>query len=481
MTSKNLKESAIAGMLWSGTGNIVLQSLQFLFSIILARLLTPEDYGLTAILFFFYSLAMLFVDAGFTNALIRKKNITQSDLSTAFYFNFIVGLLCFSLLFFSAPYIASFYGKPLLTNLVRVFSLTLLFVPLMLVQNFQLQRKLDFKRISIINILSNFIANIIAVILAFCGWGVWSLIFMYVSVTLIAVIMYWKNSSWRPSWTFSIQSFKYILNFSYKLLFDGIVSTTVSNINNLVIGKVFSATSLGYYTKASTLSSLPSSMIDKTILSVSYPLLSKMQDDKVQLIRNYRRMVRMTAFLTFPLLVTLSAVARPLIILVYTEKWAPSIPYLQILCFSFMLAPILSLNKNILETLNRTDLVFKLRIINTICFLCIFFISIHFGISGLCIGIVISSFITYFVNTYYVGNLLCLKVLSLIKDIVPFLIISVLIGFIMSQMVRYISIDWIAILLSIIVGFTIYILIAYILKMSELNEVYRIIENKIKK
>ena len=222
-------------------------------------------------------------------------------------------------------------------------------------------------------------------------------------------------------------------------------------------------------------------MIDKTILSVSYPLLSKMQDDKVQLIRNYRRLVRMTAFLTFPLLVTLSAVARPLIILVYTEKWAPSIPYLQILCFSFMLAPILSLNKNILETLNRTDLVFKLRIINTICFLCIFFISIHFGISGLCIGIVISSFITYFVNTYYVGNLLCLKVLSLIKDIVPFLIISVLIGFIMSQMVRYISIDWIAILLSIIVGFTIYILIAYILKMSELNEVYRIIENKIKK
>ncbi|TFH80516.1 hypothetical protein EXN75_08780 [Segatella hominis] len=293
--------------------------------------------------------------------------------------------------------------------------------------------------------------------------------------------MYWKNSSWRPSWTFSIQSFKYILNFSYKLLFDGIVSTTVSNINNLVIGKVFSATSLGYYTKASTLSSLPSSMIDKTVLSVSYPLLSKMQDNKVQLIRNYRRLVRMTAFLTFPLLVTLSAVARPLIILVYTEKWALSIPYLQILCFSFMLAPILSLNKNILETLNRTDLVFKLRIINTICFLCIFFISIHFGISGLCIGIVISSFITYFVNTYYVGNLLCLKVLSLIKDIVPFLIISVLIGFIMSQMVRYISIDWIAILLSIIVGFTIYILIAYILKMSELNEVYRIIENKIKK
>ena len=189
--------------------------------------------------------------------------------------------------------------------------------------------------------------------------------------------MYWKNSSWRPSWTFSIHSFKYILNFSYKLLFDGIVSTTVSNINNLVIGKVFSATSLGYYTKASTLSSLPSSMIDKTILSVSYPLLSKMQDDKVLLIRNYRRLVRMTAFLTFPLLVTLSAVARPLIILVYTEKWAPSIPYLQILCFSFMLAPILSLNKNILKTLNRTDLVFKLRIINTICFLCIFFISIH--------------------------------------------------------------------------------------------------------
>ena len=304
---------------------------------------------------------------------------------------------------------------------------------------------------------------------------------MYVSVTLIAVIMYWKNSSWRPSWTFSIQSFKYILNFSYKLLFDGIVSTTVSNINNLVIGKVFSATSLGYYTKASTLSSLPSSMIDKTILSVSYPLLSKMQDDKVLLIGNYRRLVRMTAFLTFPLLVTLSAVARPLIILVYTEKWAPSIPYLQILCFSFMLAPILSLNKNILETLNRTDLVFKLRIINTICFLCIFFISIHFGISGLCIGIVISSFITYFVNTYYVGNLLCLNVLSLIKDIVPFLIISVLIGFIMFEMLRYISIDWLAILLSIIVGFTIYILIAYILKMSELNEVYRIIENKIKK
>lgn len=476
-----LKQKTINGMFWSGVGNVSIQSLQFLFSIILARLLDPEDYGLAAILSIFYALSMLFIDSGFTSALVRKEKLTQEDASTALYFNVGVGVLCYVVLFITAPWIALFYGNPLLSSLLRVYGICIVIVPCMLIQNTMLERGLNFKRISFFNIVANVLANLIAIIMAYMGYGVWALVAFNLAVTLIVTIELWIFSSWRPIFVFSKKSFKYLFNFSYKLLLDGIVSTTINNLNNIVIGKVFSPSTLGFYTKASTLASLPSSTVNKVVLGVSYPVMSQLQAEKYRLSMNYRRLIRMTAYMTFPLLIGISAIAHPLVILIYTEKWAPCIPYLQILCFSLMWLPILSININLLSVLNRTDLVLKCRLINTGLYVFIFVISIQFGIIGLCCGAAISTMLSIIVNTHYTGILLDLNFMKQMKDILPFLVNSFIMGIIACGGASLCDNNLINVVVAVTISVVYYVGSSFIFKFPELSELVEIIHGKKKR
>ena len=467
-------------MLWSGFGNIFLQVLQFLFSIVLARILTPEDYGLTAILMIFYSLSMLFIDSGFSNALVRKEQLTQKDKSTAFFYNVFLGLICYIVLYVFAPFIADFYGKPILSSLLRVYGLTVVIVPFMLIQNMQLGRDINFKKIAEVNIISTLLSNILAIILACLGFGVWSLIYMYLSSVAIGVILYWKFSSWRPSLVFSKASFRYIFNFSSKMLLDGAIQTVINNLNNILIGKVFSPSILGFYSKASTLASLPSNAVNQVVLTVSFPVLSKIQRERERLFANYRKIIRLSAYMMFPLLIGLAAVAHPLVILVYTEKWASCVPYLQILCFSFLFSPILSLNKNILEVLNRPDLVLKIRMINTILFVLIVVVALQFGMLGLCWGMVCISLVNFIINTCFVSHISEISFTSQIKDILPILLNSLVMGFLVF-LVSNINIALILqVILSIVVGITYYVLSSYCLRLPEMYEVIGLIKEKIK-
>lgn len=476
-----LKTKAVSGFLWNGIGNITVQLMQFIFTIILARILSPEDYGLTAILFVFYFLCMLLIDSGFSTALVRKKTLTKEDVSTAFFFNLVIAVFCYIILFFIAPFIASYYERPLLCSLLRVFGIIVIVVSFMLIPNCILTRDVNFKKISEINIFSNLCGNIIAVVLALKGFGVWSLVCSYLSTTIIAAIMYWIMAKWKPICLISRESFKYLLNFSYKFLLDGAISTVVNNVNNVVIGKMFSTRALGFYAKANGIVQIPSTAINNIILQVSCPVLAKMQDDKERLRFNYRRMIRMAAFISFPLMIGLSAVAEPLMTLVYTDKWNQSILYMQILCFSTMWLPILSLNKDILVVLNRPDLILRLRIINTVIFVLIFLLSVRYGILGLCVGAVVNNIVNLATNSFYMGKFVHLGFLLQVKDMSFALFNALFMGGLVLLSTKFTHSLWINTFLPIAIGATSYLLTSLLSKREELYEIKEMIKDKFSK
>ena len=478
--SDNLKSKTQKGLVWSFVERFATQGVQFIFGIILARLLSPDDYGIIAMPLVFLMVAQCFIDSGFSSALIRKPDLTDDDLSTAFYFNIGVGVICYLALFFTSPLIADFYNTPILADLLKVTALATLFNPLCAVQQAILTRKIDFKTQAIVSLSGAIISGIAGLIMAYSGYGVWSLVCQQVGGYLIRTILLWVLSGWKPQRRWAWDSFRYLWGFGSKLLGSGLLDTFYNNIYPIVIGKFFSANDLGNYTRANQFATLPSSNVTGVLQRVTFPVLSSIQNEDDRLARNYRKILKLSAFLIFPLMLLLSAVADPLIRVFLTDKWEGCIILLQIICFSMMWYPIHAINLNLLQVKGRSDLFFRLEIIKKAIGICIMCITIPHGIIWMVSGGIASSMISLIINTYYTGKLIHVGYLKQMGDLLPIFGVSVAMWFLVHGSLLATSNIYAQLVIGTIVGLASYLLGARFLLKNEWNEAIGMIPNRFK-
>lgn len=456
------------------------QGVQFLFGIILARLLSPDDYGIIAMPLVFLAIAQCFIDSGFSTALIRKPTLTEDDLSTAFYFNVSVGIVCYIILFFTSPLIANFYNTPILSDLLKVTALATLLNPLCTVQQAILTRKINFKPQAIVSLTGAIVSGILGLVMAYSGLGVWSLVCQQVGGFLIRTVLLWIMGKWYPKKRWSWDSFHYLWGFGCKILGAGLLDTVYINIYPIVIGKFYNANDLGNYTRAQQFSSLPSSNITGILQRVTFPVLSTIQNEDERLAMNYRKILKLSAFFIFPLMMTLSAIANPLIRILLTDKWKDSIILLQIICFSMMWYPIHAINLNLLTVKGRSDLFFRLEIIKKIVGVCIMCVTIPQGIVWMVCGGIVSSMVNLVINTYYTGKLINVGYIKQMGDLLPILGISFGMWLMIHASFLLTSNIYIQLPLGIVVGMLTYMTSARFLLKDEWDEAIGIIPQKFK-
>lgn len=479
--SASLKAKTVNGVFWNGINRFSVQGISFVFGIVLARLLSPSDYGLVGMVTVFVAISQAFVNSGFSSALIRKQDRTEVDNSTTFYFNIVVGIVCYFILFLVAPFIANFYNTPILTYIIRVIGLGILLNSLCIVQNALLAIKLDFKTPAKISVIGTIISGIVGVILAYLDYGVWALVVQGLVNSIIGTILLWSYAKWRPKEHFSKNSFKQLFGFGSKMLASGLIDTTYNNIYPIIIGKKFAASDLGLYSRADGWAQLPATSATGIIQGVTFPVLSSIQDDDIRLSNDYRRLLRMAAFIVFPIMIGMAAVADPLIRVLITDKWSDCIVLLQILCFGLMWYPIHAINLNLLQVKGRSDLFLKLEVLKKIIGIVTLFITVPLGILAMCFGRVVTSIISLVLNTYYTGKLLHLGFLKQMLDLLPILLNSIVMGILMELMILNISTNIIKLLVGVVFGFLYYVISSKILKSKELSELTSVIKMYVNK
>ncbi len=428
MVEKDIKKKTIFGMVWTTIERFGSMAMAFISNLVLARLLLPSDFGVIGMLHIFIAISGAFMMGGFSGAIIQKKHVTQNDYSTAFIWNMILSLLLYILLFFSAPAISRFYNMPELSSVLRVYGIVLVLVALGLVQNSILKRELRFKQLTYRNLIASFSGLVIGVLFAFLGFRYWSLVASALMNQLMNVVLVWKISDWRPSLIFDKQSFKALFGFGSMLMLTSLVDKVYGNIQGLLIGKWYTAEDLGYYTQAKKLEDIPTATLSNIVGTVSFPVFSKFQDDKQKLLDGFRKNIVAITYYNFPLCILLLIVAKPLIELLYGSKWDASVPYFQLLCVSGMLYTMTTLNSLVIKSLGRGKLYFSIHLIQRVLGLVFMFVGIGYGVKGLLIAVVISSFLNYIIYSIVNSKLLKYGLWSQCKDVISSLLLSVIIG-----------------------------------------------------
>ena len=478
MAEENLKLKTKKGLYWKFADITANQGMQFIVGIFMARMLSPEDYGITAIPAVFMAIAGIFANAGFGQAMVRKKELTEEDLSTAFYYSTGMGILIYALLFIASPYVADFYDAPVLKWLIRVTGIGFIYGPMGTPQSIILQRRLDFATPTKIGIVAKIISGAIGVSMAFYGYGVWALTISAMAAGIFSLICNCYVVRWFPKTGWSKDSFKYLWGYGNKFMASQVIDTVYNNITPMFIGKYYSTGDLGNYNRAQGYAQLPSQTLTGVIQNVSFPVLSKLQDDDEKLVAGYRRMINATAFIVFPCMMLLAALAKPLVVALITEKWLPCVILLQILCFSMMWYPIHAMNLNLLLVKGRTDLFLKLEIIKKVYGIIILLATLPFGLVIFCSGKILGCIISLVVNTWYNGKLVNFGFWSQMKDLFPIFLLSVL-TFCVSLGITYIiPNEWLQIIIGGTVGILVYLSVAYLTKMHELEDVKYMLKRK---
>lgn len=471
-----LKTKTVHGVLWSALERFSLQGIQFIINIIMARLLSPSDYGLIAMLAIFLQISQAFIDSGFTNALIQRKDRTETDFSTVFYFNVVIAGGFYLILFVSAPWIADFYHMPALVVITRIIALNLVISALSAVHKTKLTINIDFKTQSKASLSAAVISGIIGIWMAYVGWGVWALVIQTLLNSLLLTLLLYYFLHWKPLWVFSMDSFKRLFSFGSKLLVSGLIHTIYHNMYALVIGRKFSAKDLGYYMRAEQFAIFPSSNLNAVISRVTFPVLSSIQDDTERLAEAYRKYIRFSSFLIFPLMIGLAALAKPVVTLLLTEKWLGVVVLLQILCFDWMFDHLSVINLNLLYVKGRSDLALRLEIVKKTIATAILFLSIPFGLIGMCWGRVLYSLIATYLNTYYTKSLIGLSLRNQIRDIAPYGLLACIMGGIVIWFTSLFSLLWLQLLTGITIGIVFYLGCIYLFKLSIYKEMLALIK-----
>jgi teichuronic acid exporter len=477
-----LKQKAITGLTWSFVDSFANQGIQFAIGIILARLLSPVEFGLVGMIVVFTAISQSFIDSGFSQALIRKPDCSQEDYSTVFYFNVVIGAVCYLALFFLAAPISFFYEEPQLVPLIRVLCITLIISGIGLIQRTILTKRIDFKLQTKISLVSALLSGGIGIAMAMYGWGVWSLVWKTLSLNIFSVVLLWIWTKWRPSLVFNMNSFREMFNFGSKLLASGLLDTAHRNIYYLIIGKYFTATELGYYARADEFSNIPSANLNNIIGRVSYPILSIIQDDNQRLKIGYKKLIKGTMLVTFVLMVGMAAVAEPMVVTLIGEKWLPCVAYIQLLCFASMLYPLHALNLNMLNIKGRSDLFLRLEVIKKFLAVPTIVIGVLFGIKIMIIGMIVNSFLAYFLNSFWSGRLIGYPMKEQVMDIMPSFMISLAMGIIVFLAGHFLSLPKFATLcIQIMIGATITVCIARIIRLDAWEEMVGIMSGMFSK
>jgi teichuronic acid exporter len=478
----SLKQKVLTGFIWSAFEQFSNQIIGFSISIILARLLMPEEFGLIAMLTIFMSLGRTLIDSGLTQSLIRSENPDDSDFSTVFYFNLIGSIVIYVIIVFLAPYIAAFYNQSQLTSIVRVYSIVFIINSLTAIQNTRLTKIMDFKTQMLVSTPSLIISGVVGIVLAVFGYGVWSLVWSKIVQSFAASIQLWYWSKWHPKWIFSNKKFKQHFSFGIKLTLSGILDTVFVNSYAIIIGKFFAPAQVGYYNRADSLQMFPVNIISSIINKISFPLFSEIQNNDLRLKNIYKRIMQMVIFLVAPTLIFISVLAEPLLRFLYTEKWLPAVPYFQILCASGILYPIHSYNLQILNVKGRSDLFLRLEIVKKILLIIVIFFSFKFGIYGLLYGSVLFSLIAFIINTHYTGKFINYTAFQQIKDLLPTILLALISGVVIYCLDFYLSYlnyyDFLRVLIGGLIGVLIYTLLTWLFQLGQIHELKSIIIRK---
>lgn len=427
LNKKDIKQKAVSSIIWVVLQKYSTMCISFISGIILARLLTPYDYGCIGMLSIFMVLSEAFIDGGFGSALIQKKRPTQVDYSTIFFWNVGMSVIMYSILFITAPAIARFYNIPLLSSVLRVQGFVLFIYAFNIIQRNQLQKKLNFKIISIVTIITSLISLAVTIFMAYNGFGVWALVSQNLITAAIPAVIFWFYLKWRPELVFSLTSFKELFSFGFFMFLTSLLNQFGQQIQGLLIGKVYNPTTMGYYSKAHDTERLASTSISSVMTQVTFPLYAEVQDDKVQLGNMIKRITMTLSYITFPLMFILILCAKPIFLLLYSDRWLSSVPYFQVLCIAGLAFSLQSVNNQSIAAVGKSKAMFYWTIIKRIVGIGAMIAGLSiFGMKGLLIGVVFSTWFAYFVNISLVSKYIGYKWTNQLFNIMPVAVVSII-------------------------------------------------------
>ncbi len=477
----SLKAQAVRGVFWGFLDRIGQQGISFVIMVILARLLAPAQFGLVGMLTIFMEVARAFVDSGFSAALIQKKEVTDVDICSAFYVNVVIGLAAMGLFCVGAPWVAAFYHQPILIPLMRVLSLNLVVGSLACVHVALLCRRIDFKTQLKVGMAATALSGGIGIVMAVQGFGVWSLVAQYLASTFFRSAFLWIAITWRPRLVFSLASVREMFGFGSRLLASGLLNTFFEDLYLVVIGRLFSATHLGLYNSARRIETLAATNTTTVVTHVAFPVFSQIQDDPVRLKRSLRKAMTMLALVHFPIMVGLALVAKPLVYVLLSPKWAASIPWLRLLCIVGATYPFQALLLNLLKAKGRSDLFFNLEVFKKILTAIAIAITYRWGVVGMIWGQIVLSILGYYINSYYVIRLVHYSLKEQLVDLAPYAGVSALMG-LGVYLVQFVSLPGEAFRLvaEVLLGIALYTMLSYVFGLPAFLEAVHAARDKLR-
>lgn len=481
MAEQSLKNKTVKGVGWSAIDNIAGHGVTFVVSVVLARLLTPEHYGLIGIITIFTAVCQTLINAGFTTALIRKKDATDSDYNTVFIVNLVMSMALYAVIFLCAPFIADFFHKEELVALTRVSTLSMIIGALAIVQQTRLTKRIDFKSQTKITITASVCSGIMGIIMALLGFGVWALVAQILTLQAIRTTLLWVVNKWIPNLSFSSKSFHELFGFGWKMMVSSILDTVWKELYQVVVGRFYSPATLGQYTRAKGFSQLLSNNLTAVIQRVTYPVLSNIQDDKERMVRAYRKMIKITMFITAVSTFFLGAISEPLLYCLIGPKWHEAALYLPLICISASLYPLHAINLNMLQVQGRSDLFLGLEIIKKTIALGPLLIGAFVGIMPMLYTNILTSIIAYFLNSFYSGKMIGYSSWMQIKDVAPSYGIALMV-FMSVYFLKLLPVTyWVVLPVQILLGIMVFLLISHVTKREEFTEIKNIVSPRIKK
>lgn len=466
MKIQTTKSKVISSLFWKFMERGGTQGIQFIVQIVLARLLVPKDYGIIALISIFIVIANVFVQSGFNTALIQKKDADEVDFSSVFYLSLFVAGLLYLILFFTAPLVADFYNIHQITLVLRVLSITLFFGAFNSIQNALVSRNMQFKMLFYSSLGAILMSGIVGIVLAYLGLGVWALVAQQLTNQFMITVIMWFTVKWRPKLIFSFKRVKGLFSYGWKLLVSSLIDNLYMNLQSLIIGKIYNPSMLGFYNRGDQFPKVIVSNINGSIQSVMLPVLASEQDNRKRVKNMVRRSIVTSSFVLFPMMCGLAVTAEPLVKILLTNKWLPCVPFLQIFCASYALWPIHTANLQAINALGRSDIFLKLEVIKKIIGLTILVISIHFGIYAIAIGTLVSGIISTFVNAYPNLKLLNYSYKEQLKDIMPSLLLSLIMGTIIYNLKWLHMVPLVTLIIQIFFGIIIYVILAKVFKLE---------------
>jgi teichuronic acid exporter len=477
----SLRKQARSGMVWTFAQQFGNQLVGFAVSLVLARILTPEEFGLIGMIAVFISVGQTLVQSGLTESLIRGPENTNSDYSTVFFYNLAASIFIYLLVYMFAPHIAEFYDQDILTDLTRLYCLVFIINGFSAVQQARLTQQMNFKLQMALSLPATVIGGGVGILLAVLDYGVWSLVWSQLVIAGIGCVLFWIFSGWRPNLIFSIPLFKQHFGFGIKLTISGLLETIFNNAYLIIIGKFFAPAQVGYFTRAETMRQLPLRNLSSALNKVTYPLFAKIQDDNLKLKGVYSEIMKIVVFIIAPTMVLLGVLAEPVFRFLFTSKWLPAVPYFQILCIVGILYPINAYNLNVLKVKGRSDLFLKLEVIKKLIIIGIIAATLPFGIYALLWGQVFIAIFGFFINSHYTGKFISYSALSQLKDLSPTLLLAFVAGvtcYIMDRLFMQNFMDFIRILTGVFSYSIVYLPLSFLFQSKTFKQLIKLVYNK---